>query len=157
MSGVVGPALVVVALAAQGLFALSLRQRVQRALAGLERQAGMVARLSNIVVAIEGAPFEDPTLRHLQADLDAGGVPPSGLLAQLARLLSRLDDRRNLFFGIIAPFLLWTTRTALCRSILWPTEINSGFVRNFVRTIWPITSSLSISGFKAPCFFPGSL
>src|SRR5205085_207358 len=62
---------------------------------------------------IERTTFNAPRLLRLQDELRTEGVPPSRRLADLAHLLAWLDAPRNLYFALIAPFLLVTTRTAL--------------------------------------------
>src|SRR5207244_13600350 len=70
-------------------------------------------------------PRSFPTRRSsdlLQAALRAGGAPPSQRLAQLSQLIDWLDSTKNQLFGIIAPFLLWKTRTAfLVEAWRWQT------------------------------------
>ncbi len=103
---------VMVALLAQGGFALWVAPRVRHALEGLHGQSLDLFHLTHLLTAIERARFAAPRLVELQAALRAAGEPPSRRLAQLSQLIDRLDSSKNQLFGIIAPFVLWTTQTA---------------------------------------------
>jgi hypothetical protein len=94
-------------------FAAALLRRVRRALDGLEGRSRDLFHLAGLVGWVERGPFTAPRLTSLQDALRAGGAPPSRRLAELAGLIARIDATKNQFFGLIAPFLLWTTRTAL--------------------------------------------
>jgi DNA mismatch repair ATPase MutS len=69
--------------------------------------------LAGLVGWVERGPFTAARLTALQDALRADGVAPSRRLAELAALVGRIDAVKNQYFGLIAPFLLWTTRTAL--------------------------------------------
>jgi hypothetical protein len=106
----------IVALLALGVqmgFALALRPRVGRALAGLEGRSRDLFQLAGILACIEGEPFSAPRLGQLQEALRSQGVPASQRLAQLAQLVEMLDARRNIYFAILAVWFLWTTQVAL--------------------------------------------
>jgi DNA mismatch repair ATPase MutS len=45
--------------------------------------------------------------------MQRSGRPPSAEIARLHRLVELLDARKNQFFAVLAPFLLWTTQFAL--------------------------------------------
>lgn len=113
MEGWTGSYVIVLALLVQGGFALLLRPRVNRALAGLEVRSGHLFQLAGLLTSIESATFTAPRLRQLQAALQTGGQPPSKRLAQLVRLIEMLDSRHNTVFGLAAPLILWTTQIAL--------------------------------------------
>jgi hypothetical protein len=101
------------ALLAQTVLALVLGPRTRRALAGLHGRSRDLFRLSGLLTAVERESFTAPRLRELQAALQTQGETPSRRLAELARLIEQLDSTHNQLFGILAPFLLWTTRLAL--------------------------------------------
>jgi hypothetical protein len=102
-----------IALLIQGGFALWLKPRVWRALAGLHGRSHELFQLTGILRLIEQETFTAPKLVHLKATLWDEGEPPSRRLARLVYLIELLDSTRNFYFGVIAPFLLWTTQVAL--------------------------------------------
>ncbi|HEY1379564.1 MAG TPA: hypothetical protein VGF55_22360, partial [Gemmataceae bacterium] len=101
------------ALIVQAGFAAVLVSRVRAATAGLRGRSRDLFHLAGLLAVVEGESFTVPKLRDLHAALTAGGEPPSQRLAELARLIAWLDATRDQFFGLIAPFLLWTTRVSL--------------------------------------------
>jgi hypothetical protein len=101
------------ALLVQTGFALALRRRVRRALAGLEGRSRDLFQLAGILACIEREVFAAPRLGQLQESLRSQGVTASQRLAQLAQLVEMLDARRNLYFAILAVWFLWTTQVAL--------------------------------------------
>lgn len=107
------PVVVGVFVFVQGVFSALLLPRVGRALKGLDRRSRDLFELAALLQALESEPFVSSRLRALQESLRASGVPPSQLLRQLARLIELLEQPRNFVFALIAPFLLWTTQTAL--------------------------------------------
>jgi DNA mismatch repair ATPase MutS len=69
--------------------------------------------LAGILGMLERGPFAATWLTRLRDGLAVAGKPPSQRLAELGRLLTWLDSRRNMAFAVIAPFLLTTTRVGL--------------------------------------------
>jgi hypothetical protein len=112
-AGWTGRAAVLAALLLEIAFALWMRPRVARALAGLHDRSRDLAHLTGMLVEFERETFASRRLAQLQADLRTDGEPAAARLAELARLVERLDWTRNPFFAVLAPFLLWTTRLAL--------------------------------------------
>jgi hypothetical protein len=101
------------ALLAQGGFALWLKPRVQRALAGLHGRSRDLFQLTGMLRLVEGESFTAPKLVGLRETLSDEGESPSRRLARLVYLIELLDSTRNFYFGVIAPFLMWTTQVAL--------------------------------------------
>jgi hypothetical protein len=97
-------------------FAAALVRRVRAAIAGLRGRSRDLFHLAGMLACVEGETFSAPRLRELLATLAAGGGLPSRRLGELARLVGWLDATRDQLFGLIAPFLMWTTRTALAVS-----------------------------------------
>jgi hypothetical protein len=112
-AGWLPPAAAFLALLVQTGFALALRPRVRRALAGLEGRSRDLVQLAGILACIERESFAAPRLEQLQELLRSQGVTASQRLAQLAQLVEMLDARRNLYFAILAVWFLWTTQVAL--------------------------------------------
>jgi DNA mismatch repair ATPase MutS len=64
-----------------------------------------------LVAIIEDASFESSYLNKLRAPLMGAGVKTSELLISFAKMLSSLDQRNNMLFGILGNgFLLWDIR-----------------------------------------------
>jgi hypothetical protein len=101
------------ALLAQSTFALALVPRVRRALAGLSGRSRDLFALAGLVGWVERGPFTSERLLTLQDQLRTEGVPPSERLEALAGRVGQVEAARKDLFALIAPFLLWTTRTAL--------------------------------------------
>jgi hypothetical protein len=97
----------------QSGFAVALGPRVRQALDGLRGRSRDLAHLAGLLACVEKESFAAPQLKALQNALVADGEPPSLRLRELAQLIAQIDATKNQFFGLIAPFLLWTTRAAL--------------------------------------------
>jgi hypothetical protein len=97
----------------QSGFAVALGPRVRRALDGLRGRSRDLAHFAGLLACVEREAFEAARLKSLQNALVADGEPPSLRLRELAQLIAQIDATKNQFFGLIAPFLLWTTRAAL--------------------------------------------
>jgi hypothetical protein len=108
----IGPAPFLLVLLLEGAFALWHAGRTRRVLAGVDRRARELVQLSELLARLEREPFEAAIMRRLRDGLDVGGESASATIARLARLLQRLDARRNQLFAPVAAILLWTTRHA---------------------------------------------
>src|SRR5262249_4315018 len=102
-----------IALLIQSGFALWVRPRVQKALAGVRGRGGDGLRLAGMGRGLGREALKSPRLRQIEEALWSGWVPPSRCLADLVHLLEWLDATRNILFAVVAPFLLWTTRMGL--------------------------------------------
>lgn len=94
-------------------YALLLRSRIKQASAGIERLVHDLSLLSQILACLEKERFTSPRLTQLRNQLDTDSLPPSGQIAQLRRLISMLESRKNQFFSPIAALLMWTTQVGL--------------------------------------------
>ena len=107
-----GWALAFVCLVAEAAVALALRARVSAALAGIDARERDLAHLRGLLERVEAERFAAPRLHALRAALDAEGAPASRQIAQLHRIVSVLDWRRNQLFAPIALLLLWSLQVA---------------------------------------------
>lgn len=98
--------------AAETVFALSLRGRVRHVILAEERPGRDLALLSQVMRRIERESFRSPLLKELRLGLDTGGFPPSKQVARLNRIVVLLDSRANLLFAPLAGLLLWGTQFA---------------------------------------------
>lgn len=103
---------VLVVLAAQTAAALRWRPRVKASCAAGDRALRDLRVLASVLATIEDARFDSPILTELQTRLGGHEQRPSQSIAQLRRLVDRLDARRNELFAPVAALLLWTTHCA---------------------------------------------
>ena len=108
----IDPSVFLLVLIAEIAFAWRLGGRVRRVLVEVEPRTHDLVLLSTLLGRLEVEPFKSPALRRLRAALETGGLPASVQIARLARLLHRLDMRKNQFFLPIAALLLWTVQLA---------------------------------------------
>lgn len=115
------------ALGAQGLLGLRLRDAVRRTIHGVEGAGRQLELLTGILDEVETGTFESRRLATLQASLQSGddddgtgqssaggrGSSPSTRVATLRRLVVLLDSRDNLLFAPLALLVLWSTQLAL--------------------------------------------
>jgi hypothetical protein len=106
------PAPLLLALAAQTAFAMSLRTRVRGVIRAVEVPARELALLSGLLAQLEGERFRAQRLVALQQAFLAGGPPASRKVAALQLRIDLLDARRNQLFAPIAALLCWSTQTA---------------------------------------------
>jgi hypothetical protein len=93
-------------------FAAWFRDRVWRILGAVRKKARDLAVLSTLLARLEAEHFAAMRLRELRASLDSDGLPPSARIAQLSRLIERLNWRSNQIFAPVAAILLWATQHA---------------------------------------------
>ncbi|MCC6262262.1 MAG: DNA mismatch repair protein MutS [Bryobacterales bacterium] len=105
--------IVALAVLAQVIFALRLRNRVLRALEPVDFAAKDLGVLSLVLRRFEAERFTSSLLATLHARLYAGGMAPSKRIHELSRLSELLDSRLNQAFAAIAPILLWSTNCAI--------------------------------------------
>jgi len=113
LAGWSGPLPFLAGLLAEAAVALPLRRRVQAVIRTVELPSSDLRLLAELLARIERESFTAPRLTALRAALDSAGVPPSRRIAQLDRLITLLDARRNQLFAAVTPLLLWGTQLAL--------------------------------------------
>jgi hypothetical protein len=103
---------------AEMAFAGALYPRVKKVLHAVDKRAGDLSLLANVLERLERATFTSPRLRQLHealyqpADARAARVAPSQRIARLGGLIDLLNSRRNQFFAPVALLLLWGTQVA---------------------------------------------
>ena len=110
VTGSYGPLIAV--LAAEALFFLPQRARVQRALHAAGGPARDLDVLAHVLDTLESGRFSAPRLATLRRDLEADGVPASAAIGRLHRLVELHDWQHNQFFAPLAAALLWGTHLA---------------------------------------------
>jgi hypothetical protein len=108
-----GPLPFLAAVAAEGVFAFSLRPRVLRVMRSAERPSRDLALLAELLERLERERFDAPLLQELRHALEVEGEPPSRQIRRLRRRIEILDARRNELFAPVAALLLWATQAAM--------------------------------------------
>ena len=96
---------------------LAITGKYLKAITKLANDGGRVqetfGQYAKLISMIENQDLKADLLKKLQADLKVSGVAVSTILAQLSKEFASLDQRNNVFFGIIANgFFLWDLRYA---------------------------------------------
>ncbi len=113
-------------------------QEVEQALRDLDVLAGVLKRL-------EVERFDSPLLAELRADLDTQGTPPSRRIARLKLLLDLLDSRRDVFFGLLAPLLLWEVHLGYAFED-WR-RVSGPALRRWLNAVGEIEALASLAGY----------
>jgi hypothetical protein len=127
------------------LFARRLAERVARIVGAVERREPSLSLLAELLAVIERQSFAAPRLVALRAALERDGVPASGQIERLRKLVALLEARRNQFFRPFAALVLWTDNIAFAIE-RWRAESGPEIVR-WIATIAEIEALLSLSSF----------
>jgi MutS domain V len=100
-------------LAADGIFARLVANRVRGVLLAVDRRTHDLVLLAELLRRLERESFSATLLRQLSQSLETGGLPASQQIHRLARLLRVLDYQRNQFFMPLAVLWLWTIQLAV--------------------------------------------
>jgi len=115
-----------------------------------EKNLKLYSRLINLV---EEEKFESQILFSLKNNLSSDNIPASKKIKELAKLSAALDNRLNIFVGIILnSFLLWDLR--LARKLeQWKKENNKVF-NNWIDTLnkFDAYNSMGLFAFNNPNF-----
>ncbi len=141
----IGPVPFVVASGLQGLFALSVRQRVGRAIANIGQIGRELSLLSAVLRCLEHEVLRCPWLARLQALITTNGVPPSRQIARLRRLINLLESRKNQIFVPLAAVLLWTTQIA-CGLERWR-RVSGPSIADWLRAIGQFEALNALAGY----------
>jgi hypothetical protein len=102
----------------EAAFAGALYPQVRKVLHAVDKRAGDLSLLANVLERLERATFKSPRLRelheslYLPADPSGSRAPPSQRIARLGGLIDLLNSRRTQFFAPVALLLLWGTQVA---------------------------------------------
>jgi hypothetical protein len=117
-----GPAPLQGMLLLTGLFALGLHRRIRQVLAVVERRIRDLTFLAGLLERFERAGFVCPRLGRIHALFNAGGRPASQTIAQLGRLIDRLQ------YAPVGAVFLWSTQIALALES-WRKTFGPGLAR----------------------------
>lgn len=143
--GATSPVPFLLALLLEGVFAMTVRERVHRVLADVQRPTRDLRLLAEALARLESEAFESPSLRRLRAALDADGEPPSVRIDRLRRRVDLLDARKNELFAPIAAALLWGTHCAFAIEA-WR-QADGASVPQWVDTIAEMEALLSLGAY----------
>ena len=101
-----------VATAGLALCAWGGRTFTTRVLGGIGRPVQDLRTLTEIFDRLGPETFEAPRLVQLHRSLAGEGVPPGRSIAQLGRWLEIHESKRNVFFAILAFYLVWDLQLA---------------------------------------------
>ncbi len=100
-------------LIANGWFLHRYRGVAEQIAGAVEKAAGELKLLSQVLERLERERFQTPLLAELRAGLEADGEPASKRLARLRRLAEMLDSRDHFLVRALEIFVLWTPHLAL--------------------------------------------
>lgn len=128
----------------------ALRPRVSAVADSVESPARDLALASQMLRMIEGRPFRAAMLRRLRGELETNGRAASAHIADLERLVDRLDWQHNLFFAPFAAILQWSTHLSVAIE-KWRARW-SGDIRRWLDVIaeWEALSALATYSFENP-------
>jgi hypothetical protein len=137
-------------LIANGWFLHRYRGVTERTASAVEKAAGELKLLSQVLERLERERFQTPLLVELQAGLEADGEPASKRLARLRCLTEMLDSRDHVLVRMLEIFILWTPHLAL-RVEEWRRRSGPS-VRRWLRAVGEMEalSSLANHAFEHP-------
>jgi hypothetical protein len=141
----IGPTPFLCMILGEFIFAWKAAPRVSQVLAQMERRNKDLTLLAAVLHRLEQEEFASPLLARLRASLGQGSEAASQRIAQLGRLLDRLDWRRNQLFLPIAAVLLWGTRHALAMEA-WR-RAHGPSIRLWLREVGELEALNSVAGY----------
>jgi len=146
-------------LIANGWFLHRYRGLVEQRATAVERAAGELRLLSEVLERLEREQFQTPLLARLRAGLEEGGepasrsnepttgspgTPASKRLARLRRLAEMLDSRDHFLVRVLEIFILWTPHLVL-RTEKWHRRSGAS-VGRWLRAVGEIEALSSLAG-----------
>ncbi len=104
------------ALLAEAAIGAPLFRSVQKSLETIHERSEELDRLALLLARVEREPFNSPRWQRIHTQLHDRLNPKANasvLIGQLARRVQWLDARRNQFFALMAPLMLWSTQFAM--------------------------------------------
>ncbi|TDI46768.1 MAG: DNA mismatch repair protein MutS [Acidobacteria bacterium] len=112
LAGLLGPGPVLLALAFQGILTGRLRARVQQVLEDVEEPGRELFLMAEVLERLAAETYESRLLAGRREALESAAGAPHQAIAHLARLVERLDWRRNKFFAPFGMALAWSSQHA---------------------------------------------
>ena len=145
LSGFWGFSNCLIPLAIEGLVALALAKRVGRAVAGVEERSGDLKTLAALLARIESEPFASARLGALRDTLTEHGRTASSRIGRLARLVTWLEARHNVYFALFGSFFLWKTQFGLAVEA-WR-EAEGASIGRWLEVVGEVEALNSLAGF----------
>lgn len=132
--------------ALEGVFAVTLRERILPILHRLDEPSKDLDLLAGILLALEAVDFKSPRLAELQANIrPPHGEPASSRIARLRRFQEFLDSRDNVLVRMFGPLLLWGTQTGMAIEA-WRAE-NGEFVGAWLGSVAEIEALAALASY----------
>ncbi len=145
LSGYWGFSNCVIPLALEGLVALACSKRVGRAVAGVEERSGELKTLAALLARIEREPFVSAGLKTLRDSLTEHERTASSRIGRLARLVTWLEARHNVYFALFGSFCLWKTQFGLAVEA-WR-EAEGASIGRWLEVVGEVEALESLAGF----------
>lgn len=144
VAGIAFPFLAVVVVEAALNYAL--RQRVQRAVSGVEDAYEAIKLMAGLLRRIESETFDAPLLRELSARLSSHALTASVTLSKLATIVNFVEARRNPFLTPLMLPLMYVVQSASAAEV-WRREHGKA-VGAWLRVLGEIEALASLAGFS---------
>jgi hypothetical protein len=105
-----------------------------------------LALLAGVLERLEAETFQSSRLSQLRGDLDIEGMPPSGRMAQLDRLMHHMESHRNQVMAILGPLLLWDLHVSYALEG-WR-GISGRAMRRWLNAVGELEALSSLAGFR---------
>jgi hypothetical protein len=132
--------------AIEGVFSLTLRDRIIPLIHALDEPSRDLDLLAGILEKLEAENFHSPHLARLEASIrPADGPTASHRIGKLRRLQELLDSRDNVVVRMLGPLLLWGTQTGMAIE-QWRAE-NGPFVTGWLDAVAEIEALASLASY----------
>ena len=111
----------------------------------VDAPARELALLATLLQRLEREPLDSAALKHVRAQLAAGGLLASAEIERLRRLVSLLDWQRNIFFAPFALALLWSAQIAMALE-RWRKRSGS-HIREWIAGVGELEALCALSGY----------
>ena len=148
MGGSIGPFVAVAII--EAIFAASFGRKIRQIVHSVDRPSGELDVLMQALLLVEREPVSSKRLATLRGTLESHNVPASKAIKRLHQLSEMHEWQHNLLFGIVAPFLLWSTQIALAIEA-WRREFGS-HVPEWIQTLgeYEALDSLAAYAYEHP-------
>jgi DNA mismatch repair ATPase MutS len=148
MGGSIGPFVAVAIL--EAIFAQSFGRKIHQIVHSVDRPSGELDVLMQALLLVEREPVSSRRLSALRGTLESHNVPASRAIKRLHRFSEMHEWQHNLLFGMVAPFLLWSTQIALAIEA-WRREFGS-HVPEWIQTLgeYEALDSLAAYAYEHP-------
>ena len=121
------------------------RHRVERVTEGLESNANDLGVMTLLIEYLDRQQFKAPLLARLKGQLRSGESVADVEISRLRRLVELLDSAHNMFFALVAFWLLWETQFAFAVAA-WRAK-NGRHVIAWLDALSEMEALLSLAGY----------